>query len=132
MKGGVVHQVAAIFNNPRFDDYFYDYDFALLKLATPINLGAKMSAVRLPQVNEAIAAGTPSLVTGWGLTKSTDSNQFLRGVVVPTYDQTTCDNIYMYDGGISDRMVCAGSAGKDSCNVSFILSPLSSFFYPQF
>lgn len=120
MKGGVVHQLAAIFNNPRFDPYFYDYDFAILKLATPIVLGPNKAAVRLPKLNEAIAAGTATLVTGWGLTKSADSNQFLRGVVVPTYDHATCDEIYIYDGGVTPRMVCAGSLGKDSCNVSFV------------
>jgi Trypsin len=111
--------VYVVLNHPYFSPYTYNFDYALLRLATFITFdGITKAPIALPDLNEEVSDGTPVLVSGWGLTKSlTESRQFLRGVVLPTINQTKCDTIYKYDGGISKQMICAGSPGRDSCNV---------------
>lgn len=120
-KGGDVIFVAAIINHPNFDRFSLDYDFALLRLKSKIVLnGVTKAAIKLPSASDVIKDGTNVLVSGWGLTKKlSESNAVLRGVEVPTHNQEKCRNAYRYDGEITQRMVCAGSFGKDSCNVSF-------------
>lgn len=119
-RGGEVIKVAVVINHQNFNPYSFDYDFALLKLSNPINLDGKTKAIiPLPSSNQEIADNTATFVTGWGSTQnSKESNKLLRGVVVPTINQSKCNNIYYYDGGVTSRMVCAGSYGKDSCSVS--------------
>lgn len=83
--------------------------------------------IELPELNEPIFEGMEVFVTGWGATQSlNESNRFLRGVTVSIFNQEKCENIFKYDGGISDRMVCAAAPGKDSCSVRFL------FFYQTF
>lgn len=117
--GGEVIQVAEVINHSYFNPYSFDFDFALLKLTSAISLdGTTKAIIPLPRENEPITDGTAVLVTGWGETQSAkESNKELRGVIVATISQAKCDNIYYYDGGVTDRMVCAGTSGKDSCTV---------------
>lgn len=105
--------------HPYFNEYTFDFDYSLLSLKTFITFdGVTKAPIELADLNEAIDDETQVLVSGWGLTRSsTESNKVLRGVVIPTYNQDQCDRIYKYDGGITKQMVCAGSPGKDSCNV---------------
>jgi hypothetical protein len=80
--------------------------------------GVTKAPIDLPALNEPIDDGTHVLITGWGATQSlTESSQFLRGVILTTHNQERCDLIFRYDGGITNQMVCADSAGKDSCSV---------------
>lgn len=118
--GGEVIPVYIVRNHPYFSEYTYDYDYALLQLRTFITFdGVTKAPISLPALNEPIEDGTEVFVSGWGLTKNfSESNKILRGVIIPIINQTRCDNIYKYDGGITKQMVCAGSLGKDSCNVS--------------
>jgi hypothetical protein len=122
--------VYVVVNHPSFSPYTYDFDYALLRLAKFITFdGVTKAPIALPDLNEQVSDGTPVLVSGWGLTKSsTESRQFLRGVVLPTINQTKCDDIYKYDGGISKQMICAGSPGKDSCNVRHLFPFLKKLF----
>lgn len=119
-QGGEVIAVILVVGHPSFSSYTLDYDFTLLRLAKNIVFdGVTRAAIKLPAANEAIADGSYVLVSGWGLTKnSNESNEVLRGVVIPTTNQNKCYKMYEYDGGVTKQMVCAGSLGKDSCNVS--------------
>ena len=44
-----------------------------------------------------------------------ESNEVLRGVILPIVNQEYCNNLY--NGRITDQMICAGfdEGGKDSC-----------------
>lgn len=133
-KGGEVFKVATVINHPSFNTYSFDFDFALLKLSSLIKLDGKTKAIiPLPTGNQAIADNTAVSITGWGETQnSKESNKVLRSVIVPTINQAKCDNIYYFDGGVTSRMVCAGSAGKDSCTVSFHLFSVLLLIYFYF
>merc|ERR1712020_827049 len=56
-------------------------------------------------------------VSGWGTTsEGGDTSSTLRMVSVPYVDDATCDSAYgSYGGIVADVMLCAGEAGKDSC-----------------
>lgn len=110
--------VVANIIHPDFDRYVYDFDFALLKLATAITLdGVSKAIIPLPPADDPIEDNTPVLVSGWGSTlNAAESNKVLRGVIVETMNQKICNDRYRYDGGVTNAMVCAGSPGKDSCN----------------
>ena len=118
--GGEVISVETVISHPNFNPYSFDFDFALLKLSNAIVLNNNSKAIiRLPSENEPIADNTAVLVSGWGATQnSKESNKILRGVVVPTINHEQCGYYYYFDGGVTERMICAGSSGKDSCTVS--------------
>jgi secreted trypsin-like serine protease len=97
-------------------------DIALLHLAKPVKLVPKLAAI-VPLLGE--GAPAPSLagqtlwVTGWGRLADPVPGKpvvpipaALQIVGVPTVDNATCNAAY---GGISDRNLCAGAAGKDAC-----------------
>lgn len=90
----------------------------MLKLKGLIKLdGISKAAIALPSQDELIADKTQVMVSGWGYTRNAaESNLKLRGVVILTKNQAQCNNTYKSDGGITIRMVCAASPGKDSCN----------------
>lgn len=129
-EGGEVIPVQAVYNHPNFNSYLLDFDFALLRLKTDIKFdGVTTAAVPLPPADQEIVEDSPVLVSGWGLTKkSSESNKKLRGVVIPTINQAQCNQIYSRDGGVSKQMLCAGSSGRDSCNVGKFWNSFLTFW----
>ncbi|XP_067004199.2 trypsin-1 isoform X1 [Anabrus simplex] len=118
--GGSIHQVAQIISHPKFDRNTLDYDFALIRVATPFSFGSNVAAVGLPSRNEDVSPGTSAIVTGWGLTSEGDgwNATILQQVTVPIVSYSECNADYEnYDGGITERMICAGytAGGKDAC-----------------
>ena len=58
----------------------------------------------------------PAVVTGWGDTQGTGSDDKLREVTVTVSNQAQCDQLYNSVGGqIFDHEICALAPGKDSC-----------------
>jgi uncharacterized repeat protein (TIGR01451 family) len=100
----------------------YDADVALLRLASPVTLNAKVQVVPLvTQFDAALyAPNVPSVVTGWGTLTSgqPDYPDKLYQVEVPIVEQNTCVFTYAaVNGVVNDNMLCAGvpAGGKDSC-----------------
>ncbi|MEM9602764.1 MAG: serine protease [Pseudomonadota bacterium] len=92
-----------------------DHDIALLELQRPASNAAVARASAAE--TDAIAAGTPLTVMGWG-NRSTTGEDFpdrLHEVQVPLVSQRQCET--NYGGGITGNMICAGlpQGGKDSC-----------------
>lgn len=122
--GGDVHAVSKIIQHEQFNRGTYDFDYALLQLSARIVLDQKTKAViSLPEADTPIHINTPILVSGWGYTLSSASNEKVRGVIVMTTNQEECHQKYIGDGGITGQMVCACDTGKDSCNVRKPLKP---------
>nr|XP_058142705.1 tryptase-2-like [Dasypus novemcinctus] len=102
-------------------------DIALLGLRAPVNLSGRVQPLRLPPAAQAFPAGTPCWVTGWG--DVSDDEPLpppypLRQVKVPVVDNGDCDAQYHSDTStgdsvriVRDDMMCAGRAGRDSCQV---------------
>jgi len=86
-------------------------DFSVLVLMNQIALEAGVKEViALPPVNDPIAEGTETFVSGWGDTLDPSvTDNLLRGVVIPTVSQTVCKHSYG-NSQITTSMVCAGLA----------------------
>ena len=116
---GVRKPVARIVRHPQYDTNTSAFDFALVKLRSPVTNFSGGLAGFIPVVTPAQAAlwtpGRSATVTGWGLTSDGgDASVALRKVTVPIVSDTACRGAYGSEV-ISSVMVCAGQAGRDSC-----------------
>jgi secreted trypsin-like serine protease len=113
--GGERLDVAEIHTHPNYDSSTMEYDFALLRLSSPVTLG---QTVKLPDENMRVDEGTKACVTGWGATAEGGPGSVdLLGVAVPIVSNTVCNQPESYNGDIKDSMLCAGerAGGVDSC-----------------
>lgn len=118
-RGGDVIKINKIIAHPQFSMRTLNYDFAILKVQTPITLIPKVKEIiKLPAADDIISDNVEVFVTGFGLTldNSIRDDTELRGVVVPVVGKKICKRAYPFL--ITDQMVCAGLAagGKDSCS----------------
>jgi len=103
--------------HPQWDAIKVDNDFALCKLDEPVDVDESRVRLELnddPAVPSAIDGEL--IVAGLGaLAHNSSSPSFLHSVAVPVLSNDECDE--MYDGAITDSMLCAGfeEGGKDSC-----------------
>lgn len=122
-SGGEVFAVKAVFSHPGYNPNTYNNDFSIVQLIGSINLKEGVTAIiALPTLNDPIADGALAFVSGWGDTLvASESTKNLRGVEVPTVNQSACKRVYSI---VTNNMVCAGdmkNGGIDSCQVSFII-----------
>ena len=114
--------VLEIISHPDYNLLSSDLDFALLRLANPINFEAvsNIRPICLPADASQTYAGNSATITGWGTleflgsfpTKLQEVN-----VTVLTNEDCRTDTAYS-SSDITDNMVCAGdtvNGGKDSC-----------------
>lgn len=106
---GTLYEVAAAAVHEQFNSKSFDYDFGLLKLKEALTFNERIQPIKMPKFDdEHMVDGTIVLVSGWGKTmNSTQSNQYLRAVEVPTVNQEFCNKTYKSYYGVSDRMFCA-------------------------
>lgn len=127
---GVNVDVQSFSQHPGFGWDGIDFDIAILRFASALTFSLQISPISLPSKDEIIEDGTLSLISGWGTTYSgaISSEIHLRAANVTISNQSACN--VAYEGGITDRMICAGvpEGGVDSCQGSW----LNSFiFYPR-
>lgn len=118
-RGGVKIRVEQIIVHENYSRETQDYDIALIKLTIPLRFNSSMQPIALPNVNQTIADNTTCLVSGWG-----DRDKFtlfrraeLRAAEVPLVNYAKCYQDYIFMGGITKQMLCAGfdKGGKDAC-----------------
>lgn len=63
-EGGTETEVESISQHPSFDTLNFDYDVAILKLKTPLNISDVQKPVSLSL--KTIKAGSVAQVAGWG------------------------------------------------------------------
>ncbi|KAL6030217.1 hypothetical protein STEG23_035745 [Scotinomys teguina] len=101
--------------HPKYNSWTLDNDIMLIKLASPVDLNARVAPVSLP--SSCAPAGTQCLISGWGNTLSNGVNNpdLLQCLDAPLLSQAACEA--SYPGKITNNMVCAGflEGGKDSC-----------------
>jgi secreted trypsin-like serine protease len=96
----------------------FDNDIALLKLASPAQLNARVQVATLltsPIHDHWLTPGTLATVTGWGTTSEGGyTSNLLMKVSLPIVSNSVCSMAYR---GITDNMLCAGymEGGKDAC-----------------
>lgn len=109
---------SVIVSHPQYNSNTIDYDFALLRLESPVTLGNCVGTVCLPR-SGAVAPGTTCWISGWGtLTQGGGRPTNLQEAPVKIISNSDCGDYR--PGQITDRMICAqGSDGKggitDAC-----------------
>jgi len=116
--GGTQVSVSSFVYHPSYSSSTIDYDVAIVKLASSLNLNLERAkAVQLPAQGSDPSAGTNTVCHGWGTTSEGGSiPAALRKVTVPIVSRATCRGQYG-QSAITDRMICAGltQGGKDAC-----------------
>lgn len=117
-QGGRIHKVKRIIQNEMFNSFSIDWDYSLLELEDSIEFNEKAQPITLVDADKQLSDNTRCMVTGWGNTQSSDSNESLRGAELPIANQQKCASVYKrFMAGITPRMLCAGfeQGGKDAC-----------------
>lgn len=107
-----------IIAHPDFNGNTLDFDYALIQLSGD----SKYRPIDLNKVEIAVPEGQDKFMvwtSGWGTTSegSYTLPKILQKVEIPLVTQTACNAADVYNGDITDRMICAGlpEGGKDSC-----------------
>lgn len=109
-EGGVVVGVLEVFIHPDYDNREYDYDLAIVKLASPLEFSEEIQPIRIPAASDQSKDGDMMLVSGWGNTQSSKEDpKHLRAAEVPVVSQEVCQKAYPRHN-ITDNMICAGYA----------------------
>lgn len=115
---GQQRSVQRTVRHPSYDFRGEDYDFALLFLSSSSNT----DTVRLASNNQGDeSVGRTATVTGWGSTSEGGStSDVLLEVDVDIVSNSQCnraiENATGQNGGITNRMICAGGVrGEDAC-----------------
>ena len=109
-------KIRRIISHPKHDLFEGDdFDIALIELEQdvryqPLALWSDKSDIQ----------GKTSVVIGWGYTNRIDPDQLME-VQMPVISNDRCNAAYNEDGSygidsITQRMLCAGEDGKDSCS----------------
>lgn len=133
-SGGQLIGVKRIITHPKYNNKTTDYDFALLKLNDKLDMEStdKIKTISLPPQGQPTAVGTNCVVSGWGAKISGgEASEKLQRVNVTITNPERCNLVYSVTDikktvgsllknleppdMITDRMLCAGTAGKDSC-----------------
>jgi len=113
-EGGQVVRIDKWIPHPEYDDKTYEYDIALIRLKSPMQMGGCVGLVCLPDRD--ISPGTTCWTTGWGSTKQEDyddraSSQSypdkLQEVQVDILSNSACQKKYKGKDDITNDMICA-------------------------
>ncbi|XP_047118350.1 trypsin alpha-like [Schistocerca piceifrons] len=112
-SGGVVSAVAYGALHGYYNPTTIDYDISVMQAATPFPIGGNIQIVGLPAQGYDPPGGLAVTVTGWGGTATTGppAPPTMMKVDINIIDRATCVTIF----GVTDRMICAGEAGKSTC-----------------
>lgn len=119
-SGGEVFEVEQVIKHHFYNPKTINFDFAILKVKGSIKLEKKVKEIiALPSLyNDKVVDNTETFVSGFGLSldNAVNSDNVLRGVVVPVIAKEVCRRSYPLL--ITDQMLCAGlsAGGKDSCS----------------
>ncbi|XP_078282920.1 transmembrane protease serine 3-like [Rhinoraja longicauda] len=96
-----------------------DNDIALLKLSNPLRFTGNIMPACLPTINQQFPNGSRCWITGFGRMHedaNSASNSLLEAPV-NIISRTTCNQRRIYNGRITENMICAGklTGGIDSC-----------------
>nr|XP_014341332.1 PREDICTED: plasminogen [Latimeria chalumnae] len=92
-------------------------DIALLKLNRPVTLTDQVLPICLPAKNYMLPSGAECYVTGWGDTKGTGGEGYLKETGFPVIENKVCNRPEFLNGRVSNNELCAGNihGGADSC-----------------
>jgi len=105
--------------HPKYDSDTADYDLALIKLESKVQLNERVRTACLPGPNTDFPVGTNCTISGWGtLEEDGYGPVILQQAQVPLASKEDCEKAYEKEGEqLTPRMICAGEAKGiiDSC-----------------
>ncbi|XP_053919998.1 plasminogen isoform X2 [Cuculus canorus] len=92
-------------------------DIALLKLSSPAIINNHVIPVCLPKENSVLGGREECYVTGWGDTKGTGGDGYLKETGFPVIENKICNRPEFLNGRVKKHELCAGNihGGTDSC-----------------
>ncbi|XP_065744263.1 ovochymase-1 [Phocoena phocoena] len=102
-----------------FDRLTFDSDIALIQLSSALEFNSVVRPVCLPHSTEPLFSSEICVVTGWGsVSEDGGLASRLQQIQVLVVEREVCERTYYsaHPGGITEKMICAGSAasgGKD-------------------
>lgn len=118
-KGGVVIDVKQNIDHPLYNGTTFDNDITILKLVSPLTFTDKIQPAKFAEKGFEVPDGGICVVSGWGDQELGTGTypENLHAVEVPKANQETCAKTYeQINAVVTDRMMCAGAKGKDSCS----------------
>ncbi|KAL2096546.1 hypothetical protein ACEWY4_008694 [Coilia grayii] len=114
----IAKEVAHIIPFPKYNNKTQNNDIALMKLQEPLQVSDSLRPICLPNVDMDFTPSQPCWILGFGRTSeggATSSN--LMEAQVSLIDTAQCNSSGVYNGKISDSMICAGrlAGGVDRC-----------------
>ncbi|XP_076469212.1 uncharacterized protein LOC143299720 [Babylonia areolata] len=107
------YKVADIIVHDHYDSHSLDNDIALLKLATPVEIGYHVGVACLPMDDRHLMGGEEGKVTGWGRIEMKNLSEELRELPLTVVNASQCKEYYKNEGingvVITDGMFCAMS-----------------------
>ena len=117
-EDGTRHTVCGTTSHPKYDANTTNYDFAIVRLSKPVELGSRAVPACLPDAEtfgEDALVGKTLTVSGWGRTIYQGSQSVvLKTIDVPGISNKDCQEDYRHYGEdtITDAMLCAESAPR--------------------
>ncbi|XP_012350936.1 trypsin-1-like [Apis florea] len=111
-------EVGNIVVHQDFDKYVLLNDIALIKFKLPVQFGAKLLPISLPEKEDKkLNDGTTCFVTGWRNTLVGPVEPQLTVTAVPLVNQSTCSSAMPCYEPVLQRMLCAGNMtqGVETC-----------------
>ena len=120
-EDGTRHTVCGATSHPDYNAGTTNYDFAIVRLSQPVELGLRAMPACLPDsaLGGDALGGETVTVSGWRSTSSGLSHfTVLQLVNVPAMTNAECRQTGYGESQITDAMLCAGhvdAGGVDSC-----------------
>jgi secreted trypsin-like serine protease len=119
-SGGRRIDVTEIRLHPSYDPFTFDYDVAVLELARPSGITARVQLPAPAQEAFLAAPGKLAAIMGWGDTDPSFASSYptkMNETTIRIVARNICNGPTSYDGLITQRMICAGplAGGRDSC-----------------
>ncbi|CAG2118213.1 unnamed protein product, partial [Medioppia subpectinata] len=109
-------KVSKILGHPQYNGNTIDYDYCLLKLASP---AAESDGVQFATLaSSSPADGANALLTGWGKTSGSSSAlpTALQAANFAIVSQAKCHTLWSDVNTVTPRMICAAHQSASGCN----------------
>lgn len=123
---GIYIQSKKYANPPDYKAGVFDHDICVITLNSPLAISGAVKAINLPAANFVLAYGSPTIVSGWGITSSGKTSPTLQYAQSPSISLATCETWFPSVRAMADRVICAGHVGVGPCTVSLVQFSINS------